>query len=131
MFGIVLASHGKFSEGLMDSVKMIMGPQKDVEALALEPQDEPADLKQRIYEAYNRVNKGEGALVLVDMMGGSPGNAAAYLASDGIPVITGVNLPMLLEIMGMRGMALEDVVGHIIDVGRDGIDDLRKIFRGV
>mgnify|MGYP001469153069 CR=1 FL=1 len=40
MVSIVLASHGKFAEGIMESGQMIFGPQKDVAAVTLSPQGE-------------------------------------------------------------------------------------------
>jgi len=130
MIGIILASHGKFAQESLKSAEMIMGPQESIIALALEPEDDPQELKNKIYQAVEKLDRGHGVIILVDLLGGSPGNAAAYLAKDGYPVITGLNLPMLLELIGMRYGDMEETVNHIIYSGKDSIEDLRKILRG-
>ncbi|MTI47126.1 PTS sugar transporter subunit IIA [Sporosalibacterium faouarense] len=130
MIGIILASHGPLAKATLKSAEMIMGEQENITALALEPQDDPQELKNKIYDAAEKVDMGKGVIILVDLLGGSPGNAAAYLAKDGYPVITGLNLPMLLEVIGMRYGDLEEGVRIAIDAGIEGIKDLREFLRG-
>ncbi len=130
MIGIILVSHGQFAKELLKSAEMIMGKQDNIVALALEPDDDPIVLKDIIYEECHKKDLGNGVIVLVDFMGGSPGNAASYLAMEGYPVITGVNLPMLLELIAMRNSDIEKAVNHIIITARESIDDLRILLRG-
>ncbi|WP_432403961.1 PTS sugar transporter subunit IIA [Wukongibacter sp. M2B1] len=131
MVGVVLASHGKLAEEMLKSVEMIMGPQENIIALALEPEDDPMELKERIKESVEKVKGDNGAIVLVDLMGGSPSNAAAYVAREGIPVITGMNLSILLELIGMCDKLTDELVLNIIEAGKEGIIDMREIFRGL
>jgi PTS system mannose-specific IIA component len=130
MIGIILASHGQLAKELLKSSQMIMGKQDNIIALALEPDDDPFALKDKIYEACKEIDDGDGVIVLVDLMGGSPGNAAAYVAMEGYPVITGVNLPMLLELIAMRNLEIEEAVNHIIITSKESINDLRNLLRG-
>lgn len=51
MVSIVLASHGKFAEGIKDSGGMIFGPQEGVVAVTLTPDMGPDDLHQKILDA--------------------------------------------------------------------------------
>ena len=129
MIGIILAGHGSFAKELLKSAQMIMGNQENIVALALEPDDDPLSLKDKIYEECQKINVGDGVIVLVDFMGGSPGNAAAYVAMEGYPVINGVNLPMLLELIAMRNLDIEEAVNHIIVATKDSINDLRNMLR--
>lgn len=129
MIGIVLVSHGKFAKELLNSVEMIMGPQDKIIALALEPDDDPMKLSELIKASVVEVEGEEGAICLVDLMGGSPSNAAAYMAKEGVPVITGMNLPMLLELITIRDNPSQKLVDEIIQTGRDGIIDIRKVFK--
>jgi PTS system mannose-specific IIA component len=63
--------------------------------------------------------------VLVDLLGGSPSNASAYLAAAGTPVICGVNLPMLLELLTLREAATPRALAdHALQAGKDNIVDL-------
>lgn len=130
MIGIILASHGKFAKELLNSAEMIMGRQENIIALALEPDDDPLMLKDKMYKACKKIDLGDGVIILIDFMGGSPGNAAAYLAKDGYPIITGVNLPMLMELIAMRNVNIEEAVTHIINCSKESIEDLRKLLRG-
>lgn len=130
MIGIILASHGQLAIELLNSAQMIMGKQDNIIALALEPEDNPHGLKDKIYEACKKVDKGHGVIILVDLMGGTPGNAAAYVAMEGYPVITGVNLPMLLELIAMRNLDMEEAVNHIVLTAKESINDLRILMRG-
>lgn len=131
MIGIVLASHGKLAKEMLRSAEMIMGPQENIIALSLEPEDDPMKLRENIKESIKKVSGDEGSIVLVDLMGGSPSNAAAYVAREGIPVITGMNLSILLELIGMRSRMVDDLIPNIIEAGKEGIIDIRKIFRGL
>ncbi|WP_432666977.1 PTS sugar transporter subunit IIA [Wukongibacter baidiensis] len=131
MIGIVLASHGRLAKEMLNSAEMIMGPQENIIALALEPNDDPMKLKESIKESVEKVTGDEGVIVLVDLMGGSPSNAAAYVAKEGIPVITGMNLSILLELIGMRYSMTDELIQNIIEAGKEGIIDIREIFRGL
>ena len=47
MVGIILASHGEFANGILQSGSMIFGEQKDVKAVTLQPSEGPDDLKAK------------------------------------------------------------------------------------
>ncbi len=126
-----MASHGRLAKEMLNSAEMIMGPQENIIALALEPNDDPMKLKESIKESVEKVTGDEGVIVLVDLMGGSPSNAAAYVAKEGIPVITGMNLSILLELIGMRYSMTDELIQNIIEAGKEGIIDIREIFRGL
>jgi len=64
------------------------------------------------------------------MLGASPSNAAAYLVTDRVEIITGVNLPMILEILAVRGdMALADIAEMAMNAGKESIQSLSAIMR--
>jgi PTS system mannose-specific IIA component len=129
MLGIILLSHGNFAAELLRATEMIVGPQGNVYALALNPEDNPQALAGEIKAYAGRADTGDGVLILADLLGGSPCNIAASLAKEGIPVITGMNMPMLIELFGIRDAGYPDVAEKIIEVGRQGINDLRKFLK--
>lgn len=47
MVGIILASHGEFANGILQSGAMIFGDQVDVKAVTLQPSEGPDDLKAK------------------------------------------------------------------------------------
>ena len=106
MVSIVLASHGKFAEGIKDSGSMIFGPQEGVVAVTLTPDMGPDDLHQKILDAIATLEDQEHVLFLVDLWGGTPFNQISrVLEEEGKEdwvAVTGLNLPMLIASYGSR-----------------------------
>lgn len=132
MFGIIIISHGKLSEGLVDASNMIFGPQENMIALKLNPDDAFELLKDKIVNAHHQVNVGNGVLILTDLMSASPFNQST-LAIHGLPeadqnktfILTGFNLPMVIEAINQNLMQtdLEAAIEMIKDSGKNGIED--------
>ncbi len=70
MVGIILASHGEFANGILQSGSMIFGEQPDVKAVTLMPSEGPDDLKTKIQEAIATFENPDEVLFLVDLWGG-------------------------------------------------------------
>ena len=68
----------------------------------------------------------------MDLLGGSPYNAAARFAAEreDADVVTGVNLPMLVEVLGRRltGGSLPELVDTARTAGAGGVKVLSEIF---
>ena len=123
--GIVIVSHGPLAEGLKGAAEMIVGPQERCRALGMDPAADLDRLRGEIEAAVAEVAGAEEALVLVDMMGGSPSNASAYLAVGGTPVICGVNLPMLLEVLVMRESSTASALVEVaLQTGKESVLNL-------
>src|SRR5258708_39548446 len=99
MIGMVLAAHGPLPGAFLESTRMILGAVAQVAGISLMPGDSLEGLVDRLRTAVNEVNTGDGVLLLLDLFGGTPANAAAFLAQQASDVraVTGMNLPMLLE----------------------------------
>lgn len=129
MVGIVLVSHGPLAEGLKGAAEMIVGPQERFLAIGMDPAADVDRLRAQIEAAAAEANDGAGTLVLVDLMGGSPANACAYLATSGTPVICGASLPMLLEVLTSREhMSLEELAETALQAGKDGVVNLTQLL---
>lgn len=103
MVGIVIATHGALADGLRSALELLMGPQEQLETLGLFHGDDPLDFEQRVRAAVERVDTGEGALVLVDILGGTPSNCAMRLLQDmHIHAIAGVNLTAVIQAVCSR-----------------------------
>ncbi|MCO6524028.1 MAG: PTS sugar transporter subunit IIB [Candidatus Schmidhempelia sp.] len=126
MIGIILASHGEFATGILQSGNMIFGEQENVQAVTLHPNDSPDDLKQRMQTAIATFTDCEQILFLVDLWGGTPFNQANNLAQahhDKWIVISGLNLPMLIEAYGAR-LTMDngqDIAKALIQSAQEGI----------
>jgi mannose PTS system EIIA component len=100
MVGIVLVSHGEMAGAMLGAARMIVGENEHMLAVGLHEADDVEGLMARIASAVDQLDKGDGTLILVDAFGASPFNASARLAMQRgkIEVVTGMNLPMLLEL---------------------------------
>jgi PTS system mannose-specific IIA component len=124
MFGIVVATHGEFGQDMVATLQMILGSSEGILAIALLPSESLEGFKSKMEEALNKVDpKNEGALVLVDMIGGTPFNVAMLTAQTRpLQVVTGVNLPMLIKVATSQDEPnLESLAVETQKVAREGI----------
>jgi PTS system mannose-specific IIA component len=135
MIGILVVAHGALGEELVNSVAMIMGRVPLLRAVGLKSDQGLDDLSAEIKKAWQEFEGGgaDRLLVLVDMFGGSCSNVAARLVNESDPkssaLITGVNLPMVLEAAIDRDLyTLEDLVAKIVDAGKKSIVDVRAVM---
>lgn len=131
MVGIVIVTHGEMASGLIEAAEMIVGEQDQLYPVHLREMDDVEGLMERVEQAIAENNSGDGVLVLVDLPGASPFNASARIAMqrDDLAVVTGVNLPMLAEVLVKRsGTSLADLVETSKQAGKQGVKDLSEIL---
>lgn len=126
MIGILLLSHGRLAEGLLDSCKLFFGEMEKVQALCLEEREVVESFDQRIIHALRQLDDGSGVMVCCDLYGGSPANRCALLLKEGyaMRVLTGMNLAMVIELMGMRPRferADQIPAAELMEAGRNSI----------
>jgi PTS system mannose-specific IIA component len=104
MIGIVLAAHGPLPNALIESAKMILGDVEQVFSLSLMPDDNLDGLVERMQTTAANADTGDGVLILLDLFGGTPSNAATLLTQQmrDVHAVSGVNVPMLLETLMAR-----------------------------
>ena len=73
-------------------------------AVTFKPGEGIENLVEKYNKLINELDCTDGVLFMVDLFGGSPFNAASIIAmkNDNMEIVTGVNLPMILEIFGSR-----------------------------
>lgn len=127
MIAIIIASHGDFATGLLQSATMIFGKQTEIKTVTFQPNEGPDDLKTKYQLALDSFEPDTPVLFLVDLWGGSPFNVASQLAAphlDRMAVLTGVNLPILIDAFTIRDQPLAKVVSHLETSGQRGIRHL-------
>lgn len=131
MVGVIVVTHGNLASGLVDAARMIVGETDQLETIGLMETEDIDGLMARIQEAISKVDSGEGTLILVDLPGASPFNASARIAmqAETVRVVTGVNLPMLAELLVMReGSSLDELVAKALEAGKAGVMTLSAIL---
>jgi PTS system mannose-specific IIA component len=98
-----------------------------VSIVATEP-----DVRGSLKQAIQRVDGGEGVLLLTDLLGGSPTNLClSFLNERRVEVVTGANLPMLLKLASARtsGKPIEEVAQILVEAGRQSIGHASEVLR--
>ncbi|SEK77713.1 PTS system, mannose-specific IIB component [Carnobacterium iners] len=126
MVGIILASHGEFAEGILQSGAMIFGEQENVKAITLMPSEGPEDVKAKMQKAVASFDDQDEVLFLVDLWGGTPFNQANTLFEDHKEkwaIVSGLNLPMVIEAYASRlsMTSAHEIATHILETAKDGI----------
>ena len=130
--GIIIASHGKFAEGIHQSGSMIFGDQEKVQVVTFMPSEGPDDLYAHFNDAIAQFDADDEILVLADLWSGSPFNQASRVMGENpdrkMAIITGLNLPMLIQAYTERMMdanaGVEQVAANIIKESKDGVKAL-------
>ena len=123
MIGVVVVTHGQLANELVNAAEMIVGDLPRFAAVSIGWHDDVNDAREDIAQAIERVRGPEGVLLLTDMFGGTPSNLGmTFLEKDSVEVITGVNLPMLIKLAGLRTSAgLLAVAQEMREHGRNAI----------
>lgn len=131
MLGIVIATHGKLSDGLKDAAEVIVGTTNNIATVNLNPGDDVQNLGQKIETAVKEVDKDAGVIVLTDLVSASPYNQSVLITNGLAPelqakvyIIGGVNLPMLLETINHQILStpVEEIAAAVIDQGKNSLD---------
>ena len=123
MLGLLVVTHGRLAEELVNAARMIVGEIDALEAVSIGWNVEVEQAGRAIEEGIQAVDRGEGVLVLTDMFGGTPTNLALSLHEVGrIEIVTGVNLPMLIKFANLRqDVDLSQLAARIAEQGREAI----------
>ncbi|KRN27952.1 mannose PTS, EIIA [Lactobacillus selangorensis] len=127
MLAIILASHGRFAASIQESAEMIYGKIQPIQAVNFMPEEHPADLLAKYQAALASFPPEADVLFIVDLWGGSPFTVARRLveqAPDRMALVTGLNLPMLIEAYFVRDQPLEQVVAEVEKAARKGVGHL-------
>lgn len=130
MIALIIGSHGMFSEELLKSSEMVFGSQLNIATVTFKPGEGTDNLLEKYNDALSKLDCKDGVLFMVDLFGGSPFNAASTIAikNPNMEIVTGVNLPMLLEVFGSRdSLTLEELVSVAENAGKNSIKKLLKI----
>ena len=103
MIGIIIVTHGNLALELKSAMEHILGIQKNIEIISIKSDDDLEIKKSALEESIKKVDEENGVIILTDMFGGTPSNLAISLLKIGkVEIISGVNLPMLIKLVGLR-----------------------------
>ena len=132
MIGMVLVTHGRLAEEFIAATEHVVGPQPQVRAVCIGPDDDMEQRRKDILAAVDHVDDGDGVILLTDMFGGTPSNLAiSVMDKANVEVIAGMNLPMLIKLASAReGESLADAVASAQQAGRKYINVASILLNG-
>jgi len=130
MIGLVLVTHGRLADELRLAMEHVVGSQRNVATVCIGPDDDMESRRAEIRQSMAEVDTGDGVVLLTDMFGGTPSNLAiSMMTRDGVEVISGVNLPMLVKLAKVRSsQTLNECVDCAQTAGRKYIAAASRVL---
>jgi len=133
MIGIVIVTHCKLGEALIEAAEFIIGSRPEaLESVSIDLNENAEKLRDKISRGIKNVNGREGVLILTDMFGGTPSNLSySFLEEGRIEVLSGVNLPILIQAASMREKKkLDELAANLESFGKKSISLASGILKG-
>ena len=132
MIGLVIVTHGRLAEEFVLAMEHVVGPQRNVTAVCIGPDDDMERRRADILQAAKAVDEGQGVILLTDMFGGTPSNLAiSVMEQTRAEVIAGLNLPMLIKLASVRAREpLSTCVAYAQEAGRKYISVASYVLAG-
>jgi len=123
MIGGLIVTHGRLAIELLNAAEIIAGEIHHIAAVSLGWHDDVGTAAAMVQKALERLNTGDGVLILTDMFGGTPTNiASTFLSENKVEIVTGVNLPMLIKLAQVGPEeTLASVAKMLRDTGQSSI----------
>jgi len=131
MIKIIIAAHGDLAQELVNSAELIAGKQANLYAVKRSSDDSLTQMQERIDTLLKSVSDEDGALILTDMVGGTPCNASAHMCrSFNTEVLSGVNLPMVLSAVfaGKTSKNVAELAEKVMQDGQKSIINVKKML---
>ena len=129
MIGIVVITHGNLAQTLVETASMIMGEQEALHAVSFPAKESLETLKEKL-QAVVEPTLPTGCLILTDILGGSASNVCYdYLQAENVQIVTGVNLPMVMEALNSRDQGgIAELGPKVQSGGARGIINMKEFF---
>lgn len=134
MPGVVLASHGRLAEGVLNAVHMIYGACDNLAVVGLEDLDNVDEWGEELKRTIELFPA--GAVILVDLFGGTPCNQCLLKTVEQaknrelVSLIAGMNLGMVLEVLAQRETAgFAELTAIAAEAGKSAVSDCLMRFR--
>lgn len=133
MIGVVLSGHGEFASGLYSSIQLIAGKQEKFQVINFLEGMSSEDLQKLLNTAVETVDQGQGVVIFTDIPGGTPFNQSVILSTkkEKVRVISGTNLPALLDGSFSRDLTIEDFIAKVLESGKDGLQQFIQKKKGI
>lgn len=128
---VILASHGYFAKEALRSAEMIVGKQDNCAYLAVTEDLNLQQAKEQMEEMYAELDTSNGTVILCDILGGTPSNVSGTfcLEKENTLVLSGLNLPMLLDLFTNRQHSLDELAESLEKSYEMGFQNISARFK--
>lgn len=121
---ILVATHGSMAEGIKASAEVICGPKEFITAMNF--YTAKVDYEELLVEYMRGIGAEDELLICTDVAFGSVSQRLLpYLEGKGVFMLTGVNLPALLEAILYDGPFTDEAVERFIQTGREQLHQVK------
>ena len=124
---LLVATHGRFAEGIGETLGLILGASQPLEILNAYTTPD-FNMAKAAKDYVSGLGEEDELIVAADVFGGSVANAFAEYTADGrVHVVTGLNLPLLIVLVSMLGSegssgnSLEEMIQNAIEEAKEGM----------
>lgn len=123
MISLIVLAQEDFGKGLLSAIEHVLGARPTaLEIQSIDYHQSQEALTQALTVLIQKIDQGDGVLILADIYGSSHTNAACRLLVPGrVELVSGVNLPMLVRVLNYRNLSMEKLLGKAQTGGTEGI----------
>ena len=115
---ILIATHGKMASGIRYTAELIVGKMDEI--TTIDAYVTPEDNVEKKFEEYFAQHENDRIFVFTDLMGGSVNQKLLrYSQKENVTLITGTNLPVLMQVMMADDDVTEEEIQEFIDDARE------------
>lgn len=119
---LLLVSHGNIAAELVRVASMILDEMPAIAVISMREFQNVQTLEKQLKSALRELGEGP-VLVMADILGGTPANATIQVMTqrDNLVLLSGLNLPMLLEFVLSNITDVRELATHLRTVGAQGV----------
>ncbi|MFN2308493.1 MAG: PTS sugar transporter subunit IIA [Gammaproteobacteria bacterium] len=121
--GLMIVSHGQMGDYLLETATQMLGVcPLSTATLPVSFDSDPDLVLEQAARMIERLDEGNGVLILTDMYGSTPTNIVNRLQGRyQLRIVAGVNLPMLIRALNYPRLNLSELANKALSGGRDGV----------
>ena len=125
---LVLVSHGLFAKHARMSAEMIVGKIEGLYTVCMSDSDGLDGITKKLQAVFNEIGDNASAVIVVDMMAGTPCNIAlrVMLSRDNVRIVTGLNLPMVIEYSVSDEENPDQLAAFLREVGLEAVQNIER-----
>lgn len=127
---LLIATHGRFAEGIRETLNFILGQTQNVDVICAYIESD-FDMDKAAKEQVNALSEQDELIIAADLFGGSVANKfSEYISTGKVYVITGTNLPLLIELVGSLEdeKPMEEIIEEAIEAAKEGIVNVNQVL---